>query len=341
MAATRPMPQTSASWQALGSTVVLKLTEPSLLPQARAIVEAELAAIDMACSRFRPDSELSRLNAAAGRAVVVGPLLAQALEVALRAAEITDGDVDPSIGVALQLAGYDRDFALLKQGGGEPLPQQATSAGGAAPSPLRKTHRASHVRVQRRAGWRAIELDRMTGVVRMPASVRLDLGATAKAWAADRAATAVVETTGVGALVALGGDIATAGPAPSCGWRAHVTDDHRSSPLAPGQTIAIRSGGLATSSTTVRRWNRDGARMHHIIDPRTGRPAQSAWRTVSVAAADCADANIAATASILRSQSAPAWLQALKLPARLIAHDGAAVLVGGWPEPQVKESIAA
>jgi FAD:protein FMN transferase len=314
------------SWQALGSTVVLKLTEPLLLPQARAIVEAELAAVDEACSRFRPDSELSRLNAAAGRAVAVGPLLAQALEVALRAAEITNGDVDPSIGVALQLAGYDRDFALLEQvptrPGGEP-------------------RRTPHVRVLRRAGWRAIELDRTARVVRMPASVQLDLGATAKAWAADRAATAVAEATGVGALVALGGDIATAGPAPSCGWQVHVTDDHRSTPSASGQTIAIRSGGLATSSTTVRQWNKDGERMHHIIDPQTGRPAQSAWRTVSVAAAHCADANIAATAAILRSQRALPWLEALRLPARLIAHDGTAVLVGGWPEPRAKESFAA
>lgn len=341
------MPQTSVSWQALGSTVVLKLTEPLLLPRARATVEAELAAVDMACSRFRPDSELSRLNAAAGRAVAVAPLLAQALEVALRAAEITHGDVDPSIGVALQLAGYDRDFSSLEQDGWEQDGweqggwEQATSAGGAAPVPLRKTRRTPHVRVLRSAGWRAIELDRTAHIVRMPASVQLDLGATAKAWAADRAAAAVAETTGVGALVALGGDIATAGPAPSCGWQAHVTDDHRSTPSAPGQTIAIRSGGLATSSTTVRRWIEDGERMHHIIDPKTGRPAKSAWRTVSVAAADCTDANIAATAAILRSQHAPAWLEASKLPARLIAHDGTAVLVGGWPEPQVKESAAA
>ncbi len=158
--------------------------------------------------------------------------------------------------------------------------------------------------------------------MRIPAGVKLDLGATAKAWAADRASRAVYEATGCGVLVGLGGDMATAGPAPAQGWRIHVTDDHRAGPWAPGQTITIEGGGLATSSTTVRRWSHEGQAMHHIIDPSTGAPARSVWRTVSVAALDCADANIAATAAILRGPEAPAWLDGMGLPARLVGCEG-------------------
>jgi thiamine biosynthesis lipoprotein len=131
--------------------------------------------------------------------------------------------------------------------------------------------------------------------------------------------------------VSLGGDIATCGPSPRGGWRIHVTDDHRSDPSAPGQTISILSGGLATSSTAVRRWRQRDRTMHHIIDPVTGEPVASTWRTVSVAAAACADANIAATASLVRPDIAPAWLAGNGLPARLLAEDGAVTLVGDWP----------
>jgi thiamine biosynthesis lipoprotein len=179
-----------------------------------------------------------------------------------------------------------------------------------------------------------VSLDRSTRWIRIPAGVRLDLGATAKAWAADRAATAAA-MSGCGALVSLGGDIATCGPAPAGGWRIHVTDDHRSDASAPGQTVSILSGGLATSSTAARRWSQDGRVMHHIIDPATGRPARSMWRTVSVAADTCTDANIATTAAFMRGESAPAWLEQVGLPARLVNHDGRVRTVGDWPaEPR-------
>ena len=134
-----------------------------------------------------------------------------------------------------------------------------------------------------------------------------------------------------GALVSLGGDIATCGLAPAGGWQIRVTDDHRSDCAAAGQTICIRSGGLATSSTAVRRWRRDGATMHHIIDPRTGAPVRSSWRTASVAAADCTDANIAATAALVRALDAPAWLAGLGLPARLVDWEGNVTTIGSWP----------
>jgi thiamine biosynthesis lipoprotein len=161
--------------------------------------------------------------------------------------------------------------------------------------------------------------------------VVLDVGATAKALAADRAARAAAEACGCGVLVSVGGDVATAGEAPRGGWRVRVTDDHRSPPGAPGQTIAIRCGGLATSGTAVRRWRSGGDSAHHIIDPTTGAPAQTPWRTVSVAAADCAQANIAATAAIVRGKRATAWLERISLPARLVDAHGRVTVLAGWP----------
>jgi thiamine biosynthesis lipoprotein len=248
-----------------------------------------------------------RLNAAGGRWVHVGPALLEALTVALRAAALTDGAVDPTIGEALVLAGYDRDFA-----------------GGL-------TERGGTVTVRRAPGWRAVDLDAGRRRVRLPAGVRLDLGASAKALAADRAAAAALAAGAgatPGALVNLGGDIALAGEPPPGGWRVKVTDDHRAGPEADGPVVRLSTGGLATSSTTVRRWGRDA---HHIIDPVTGAPARSPWRTVSVAAATCVDANTAATAAIVRGHDAPAWLAERALPARLVAHDGSVRTVAGWP----------
>jgi thiamine biosynthesis lipoprotein len=303
-----------SSWEALGTSVVLQVTDLHALARARAIVKRELDLIDRACSRFRPDSDLQRLNAGAGRFVNVDPLLIEAVEVALRAAVLSDGDVDPTIGNALVLAGYDRDWTLLER----PAEESEVTA---RPS----------ITALVTPGWRAIELDRERSAIRVPTGVRLDLGATAKAWVADRAAAAVHEATGAGSLISLGGDIATAGAAPEDGWRIYVTDDHRRAPGRQGQTITIQSGGIATSSTTVRRWSHEGQTQHHIIDPATGEPVKASWRTVSVAAETCLDANIASTAALIRTSTAVSWLERLGLPARLVSNDGAVRLVGEWP----------
>lgn len=296
----------TASWAALGTTASVVVDNESELDDARRAVEHELAAIDVACSRFREDSELMGVNRGAGRPVAVGALLLEAVEVALRVAAMTAGDVDPTVGRAVVLAGYDRDFDAL-------VPSLA---------PLRATSVA---------GWRAVALDRSAGTVRVPRGVALDLGSTAKALAADRAAALVAERTGSGVLVNLGGDIALAGEAPECGWPVRVCEDHRSGPDAPGQTIVLRSGALATSSTTTRRWRRGAGQAHHIVDPATGLPAAEVWRTASVAAATCVDANAASTAAIVRGAGAAEWLDAAGLPARLVAADGSAVAIGGWP----------
>jgi FAD:protein FMN transferase len=294
----------AASWDALGTTVSVVVTDDSALPAARRAVEAELAELDAACSCFREDSELMRLNARAGEDVRVSRRLLEAIATALRAAALTDGIVDPTVGNALIVLGYDRDFSLVCES-----PRTLTA-----------------VRV---AGWAKIRIDHAARRVRIPRGVVLDLGATAKALGADRAAARAADAApGAGVLVNLGGDIATAGPAPAGGWLVRVTDDHRAPLDAPGQTLTIESGGLATSSTTVRRW---GAGVHHIVDPRSGLPAVSPWRTVSVCAATCVDANIASTAALVLGERAEDWLEHNGLPARLVDHDGLTEITAGWP----------
>jgi thiamine biosynthesis lipoprotein len=293
-----------ATWEALGTTAQVVVTEPAALAAARRAVEAELAAIDLACSRFRDDAEIARVHAAAGAPVSVGPLLLHAVEVALDAARRSGGLVDPTIGAAVIAAGYDRDFAALP-----------ADAPGSAAVPA--------------AGWRAVRVDRAAGTVAVPAGVRLDLGATAKALAADRAAAAAAAAIAPrGVLVSLGGDVALGGPVPDEGWPVGIADGHRDGVVAT--TVALRGGGLATSSTTQRRWRRDGREVHHILDPRTGAPAPVVWRTASVAARSCVEANTASTAAIVLGATAPAWLWRMGLPARLVRRDGAVVGTCGW-----------
>jgi thiamine biosynthesis lipoprotein len=248
------------TFDALGTTAHVIVCEPDALDAAVAEVERELAAIDLACSRFRDDSELTALNRAGGRPFQAGPILAEALDVALRAAEITDGDVDPTVGRALSGLGWDCDFTVLVRRGEQ-----------------------ERIELVPAGGWRSVVLDRDRGVVTVPPGVEIDLGATAKALAADRCARAAAGETGAGVLVNLGGDLSVAGPPHAGGWPVLVTDDHRTPAAGEGQTVSISSGGLATSSTTVRRWRAGGAEHHHIVDPRTGRPPRgrvAAWSSV-------------------------------------------------------------
>jgi len=303
-------PGSSTAFPALGSTAFVAVQDAARLHAARDAVERVIAEIDLACSRFREDSELSRVNRSAGRPVEVDPLLCEALTVALRAAELTDGAVDPTVGRALLALGYDRDFARL------------SAAAGRALRPLS---------IASVPGWRTVEVDVARSTVRVARGVRLDLGATAKALAADRAASDAHASAGCGVLVGLGGDFAIAGPAPAGGWRIRVTDDHRADSDAPGQWISLRGGGLATSSVTVRRWRAGIGTAHHLVDPATGAPADGAWRTASVAAASCVDANTASTAAIVRAKCAAGWLAQLRLPSRLVAVDGAVLHLAGWP----------
>lgn len=317
---------------ALGTFATVLVADPDALEPARELLAAELTAIDAACSRFRPDSELRRACAAGGRPVPVSPLFAQALSVALAAAERTGGDVDPTCGQALASLGYDRDFARARQDTaalrGSFLRAQTNRF-----FPLAQTSRLPVPG----GGWRRVVLDTVRQEVTVPEGMLLDLGATAKALAADRAAARIAAATGSGVLVNLGGDISVAGRPPEGGWPVGVADDATfdttTADVAVRQVIVVRDGGLATSSVLGRAWRRGGARLHHIIDPRTGMPAQSCWRTVSVAANSCVAANIASTAAILRGERAVTWLAELRLPSRLARHDGGVVTVAGWPAP--------
>jgi thiamine biosynthesis lipoprotein len=312
------------TFEVFGTTAVLLVTGQQAADQARTIADEVLAGVDAASSRFRPDSELSRLNAAGGAQVVVSPVFADLLSAALRAARLTGGDVDPTCGAALAALGYDRDFADLPGAGpaGPSGDDSSVSPAGAA----RPFGAVSPV-----PGWRCVQFDQRSRRVTLTRGAQLDLGATAKAWAADRCAAQITGRLGCGVLVSLGGDVAVAGPPPAEGWRIRVTDDHAAPASAPGQTVTIVSGGLATSSTTVRTWAAGGRRVHHIINPATGVPATSCWRTVSVAAGTCIDANTASTAAIIRGGAAPGWLHDLGLPARLVRHDGTTVTTAGWP----------
>jgi thiamine biosynthesis lipoprotein len=297
------------SFSAFGTFGTLLVTKQSALTPARRILDSELRAIDLACSRFRPDSELTLLNRASGRRRPVSPLLAEALSVALRAAAATDGDVDPTCGQSLVRLGYDRDFAELASRWRAP---------------------AEPVRPVPAGGWQCVGFDPDALTVQVQAGVQLDLGATAKALAADRAASAIAAATGAGALVNLGGDIAVAGQPPAGGWRVEIVAAEDG--LGGRPVVAIWDGGLATSSTGSRTWRRGSQSLHHIVNPRTGRSADSCWAAVSVAAATCVDANTASTAAIIRSAAAPAWLAGLGLPARLVGADGAVSTTGKWPD---------
>jgi thiamine biosynthesis lipoprotein len=301
----------------LGTSMHVVVTDPRDLAAATAAVQEVVAAIDIACSRFREDSELSRFQTGEGRKEgIVSPLLAQALAAALRAAELTSGAVDPTVGEAVRNAGYDVDFDAVAADGG-PLMLAVV------PVP----------------GWRRIRLYPATRRVEIDGGVEVDLGATAKALAADLAAAAAREAMGRGGvLVSLGGDVSVAGDAPESGWHIQIAEDSRAAITPGGETIAIRAGGVATSSTTVRRWRRGGVELHHIIDPSTGLPTAGPWRTVSVVAGNCVDANIAATAAIVRGAAAAAWLDGAGLPARLVDRNGAISRVGGWPLPGLQTS---
>ena len=293
-----------ARWRALGTGVHLLVSasggdvDLDDMRVARDAVEETLARVDATYSRFRPDSELVRLNGRPAEAVPVSQLLARAIGTALLAAEMTDGLVDPAVGRLVRATGYDMDFAGLARGGAAPV-----------------------VRLETVPGWRGVHLDPPGGTVRLARGIELDLGATGKAFAAELAASAAAERLGpgTGILVSLGGDVALAGTAPRSGWQVAVGDDSGADPADVDEVVAVTSGGIATSSTTVRRWCRDGRQMHHIVDPRTGAPAEGPWRTATVAAATCVDANAAATAAIILGARAPSWLEGLGLDARLVA----------------------
>ncbi|MDX3193315.1 FAD:protein FMN transferase [Streptomyces sp. MN03-5084-2B] len=336
----------TAAFPALGTTAELIVTDSTRLGEAEAVLRDELAAIDAVCSRFREDSEISRLHEAAGREVRVGPLLAEALGVALRAARLTDGLVDPTVGGAVRALGYDCDFAFVagdRNAGGpggadDRDTATAFAAGGSAgrrtaPFGGRPAGAGDRDTATVPApGWHRILFDPVQRLVVLPRGVHLDLGATAKALAADRAVRRIHDGVGCGVLVNLGGDLRAAGPPPPGGWQIALGDDHTGALARPDATVALhREGALATSGTARRRWRHGGRIVHHIVDPRTGDVPEARWRTVTVAARSTVDANTASTAAIVLGAEAPGWLERRHLPARLVGVGDDVVTTPGWP----------
>jgi len=327
------------SWKALGTSVLVLTTRDDRLEPATTAVRQVLEDVDAAYSRFREDSELTHLNANPGRTIHVSPLLATAIDAALRAARITDGAVDPTIGHAIRVAGYDDDFSRIAAGGPHPaLPRERGREidPGDPGREIDSGERGRQMRLRARhvPGWQGIRLDRGSRTVWLPQGVELDLGSTGKALAADLAVTAAMVAAGEGGvLVSLGGDIGTAGESPSGGWRILVAEDSRVKPSGDGDVICVPAGGVATSSTTVRRWSRGGVILHHIIDPQTSLPTSGPFRTVTVVAGTCLDANIASTAAIVRGEAAIDWLTSCHLAARLVENDGTIHYIGPWPDP--------
>jgi FAD:protein FMN transferase len=273
---------------------------------ADADLAAFLARVDGVASRFRPDSALSLANTRAGRPTAVPKLLVDLVVAALDAASDTDGAVDPTVGLAMHGIGYDRDIA-------------AVASAGPPTQPVRPVR-----------CWWDVRLDREAGLLTVPRGTALDLGATAKSYVADRAAAALSRRYETAVLVELGGDLAVAGDRPD-GWGVRVAEREGED----GQLVLIRRGGLATSTTTVRRWTRGTRTMHHIVDPRTAAPADGPWRTVSVAAPLALTANVASTAAIVMGERAVGWLESHGLAARLVSNDGTVHTTAGWPSALV------
>ncbi len=311
-----PEMELSKSWTVWGLEAAITGTDTSLMGAAERIVRDVVVDVDEACSRFRSDSELMRLQPGLAAGARVSPLLALLVARALNAATWTGGDVDPTLGKDLAALGYDRDLAQVR------LSPDGAAVAGTRPQP-------------RTPGWQRVSL--VGEVLTVPEDLGLDLGATAKAVAADRAAARVASELGCGVLVSLGGDIATAGPSPEGGWQVLVQD----LPQDPCQQLTLQAGhAMATSSTQKRRWRHAGHSVHHILDPRFGLPAEPVWRSVTVAASSCLRANAFSTAGIVRGFAAVEWFDRIGVVARLVDAQGRIVTTGGWPKDQPQSQPA-
>ena len=302
-----------ARWPLWSTYAHLVVGDARMLPLARSLAESVLGRVDQTCSRFRPDSDLTLANQHAGSWVEVDPLLVTAVRSAIWAAEVTDGLVDPCLGRPLLALGYDDDLAVVRhRTGGDTVPP------GTAPLPVRP------------GAWRELEVE--DEAVRVPEGVALDLGASAKAWAADLVARAVADTAECAVVVSLGGDVRSAGPSgtPPPVWTVRVGEAAEDlEALAAGPAVTV-SGGLATSTTVLRGWRSGGSPQHHLLDPATGRPAAAPYRTVTAAGSTCLAANAASTAALVLGTRAPAWLAENDVAGRLVAQDGTVTTVGGW-----------
>ena len=240
-------------------------------------------------SRFRGDSELTSVNANAGRWTNVSAGFERLVRFSLRQAERTEGLFDPTVLHAMIAAGYDRDFDEVLAGARGVLHP---------PQPCGR--------------W--AEIDMRPGGLRLPAGVGLDLGGVAKGWTADLAAEAAARSGVPWALVSAGGDLRIAGDC--VGIDVAIEDPWVATEEAA--RVRLRSGALASSSTTRRAW---GPGLHHVIDPRTGAPSDAAALQATVWAPTCAEAETLATWAIL---TGPAALDTV--PGAIATIDGSLVM---------------
>ncbi|MGY4773264.1 FAD:protein FMN transferase [Kribbella sp. CWNU-51] len=293
----------SRTWSAWSCTVRLTVDDPAVLGAVCGELKALMDCVDKAASRFRPDSELSIVNNRAGALVPVSRLLVDLVDVSLVAASMSGGAVDPTVGSAVIAAGYDDDIEAVRRRFPQP-------AGDAKPVP----------------GWQSVQLNRKLALLGVPKDSALDLGATAKAWTADRAALVLSKRYGCAVLVEIGGDLRAAGK-PAEPWVITVAERAGD----PGVLVSLAHGGLTTSTRTARRWQTPTGYGHHVIDPRTGRPADGPWRTASVWAPTAVRANTFSTALVATGDAAVGRLTLAGHPARLVADDGDVTELSGWP----------
>ncbi len=297
--------QGTATWRALGTYVHLRVSRPELVDEAAALAVDVLDEVDRTCSRFRDDSELMAVNRRPGLHTV-SPVLAGAVRVALEAARETDGLVDPTLGALLVAGGYDRTFSLV-------------AADDATPVSLPRS----------RPDWRLIDV--VDDTLAVPEGAFIDLGATGKAFASDLAALTIASRLPTGVVVSVGGDVRVVSGEDPDAWPVAIA--HTSAELEADRTlamVALRDGGLATSSVTARRWVRGGRQWHHLIDPRTGAPADGPWATVTALGHTCAAANTASTAALVLGDAAYGWLVEHDVAALLADRDGTLVRTPAW-----------
>lgn len=281
------------AFRAMGSRMLVVVdSDDPLADRTLGRAPGWLEAWEKTLSRFREASELSRLNRGQGRVIRVSLRLWAALRMALRAARMSEGLVTPTVLPALEAAGYARSFDSIAGRSGRSA--EDGSAGEQAPPPPS-------------ADWRRIECDPATRTVRLPAGVRIDLGGTAKGWVAERIARRLAALGPV--LVDAGGDVVVSGPRSDGGpWPVAVSD-----PLEPDrelELLMVSRGGVATSGREYRRWRHDGVWRHHIVDPRTGRPAETDVLTATVVAPTAVEAEVAAkVALILGSSEGMDWIE--------------------------------
>ena len=286
----------------MGSAIHMLVPERSLAPAAAA-VESLFSIWEGTLSRFLPESELSRLNARAGTAVKVGPILLTAVEASLEGARATGGLFDPTLRHELIRLGYDRSFEQLRDA---PAAAGRPRGGGA---------------------WRSTAVDRSSGVVTLPAGGGLDLGGIAKGMAVDASLELLAGLGIEAALVSAGGDLAVLGlPPGERAWGVRAG----SGPL--GEVVPLVRGALATSGSSRRRWRQGGVARHHLVDPDSGEPASSGLREVTVAGGTCRVAEVGATAAFVAGpQLGPVLLERLQLAGLLVTEGGRRIPVGRWP----------